>query len=185
VTSLIYLLFPLYKDLAAIHSLSTTLYIFYSSPYHQINKQPWDCSALLTPSRRRRSSLTRVSGNDVVVGGRANTDIPEAKSEEKQLKQALKDVDHAQDAEEKGAKKEHHAQSVNTSGPNSYLKISRLIDSRTRKPPRRWPRPNPPLRRLSTVCTASMTRWTQLMNRVRGRQGKGGTLCQRVRSIRE
>ena len=43
---------------------------------------------------------------------RVSTDCLEGKSEEKHLKQALKDVDSAQSNEEKGAKKEHHAQSV-------------------------------------------------------------------------
>lgn len=38
--------------------------------------------------------------------------VLEAKSEEKHLKQTLKDVEHATSAEEKGAKQEHHAQSV-------------------------------------------------------------------------
>jgi len=42
------------------------------------------------------------------------TDLSEGKSEEKHLKQALKDVESAQSNEEKGAKKEHHAQSVCT-----------------------------------------------------------------------
>jgi hypothetical protein len=46
-----------------------------------------------------------------------STDQSEGKSEEKHLKQALKDVDSAQSNEEKGAKKEHHAQSVCTN-PN-------------------------------------------------------------------
>lgn len=36
----------------------------------------------------------------------------EAKSEEKHLKQALKDVEHATSEEEKGAKREHHALGV-------------------------------------------------------------------------
>ena len=40
------------------------------------------------------------------------TQTIEAKSEEKHLKQALKDVEHAESAEDKGAKKEHHAQGV-------------------------------------------------------------------------
>jgi hypothetical protein len=47
------------------------------------------------------------------------TNCLEGKSEEKHLKQALKDVDSAQSNEEKGAKKEHHAQSVCTN-PNIY-----------------------------------------------------------------
>jgi hypothetical protein len=43
--------------------------------------------------------------------GLFGTDDP-VKKEEKHLKQALKDVEHAQSNEEKGAKKEHSAQSV-------------------------------------------------------------------------
>jgi hypothetical protein len=52
------------------------------------------------------------------------TDNPEGKSEEKHLKQALKDVESAQSHEEKGAKKEHHAQSVCT----SHVRIATVVD---------------------------------------------------------
>jgi hypothetical protein len=77
--------------------------------YH---KQQWDYSDHQTQQRRRRSSSTRV--RELTRRSNHSLTDPEAKSEEKHLKQALKDVEHAQSSEEKGAKKEHHAQSVST-----------------------------------------------------------------------
>jgi multidrug resistance efflux pump len=66
------------------------------------------------------------------------------------LKQSLKDVENAQSSEEKGAKREHHAQSVCAS---PVARVPLLTSSPTRRPPRSWPRLNMLSRRHSTVST--------------------------------
>ena len=71
--------------------------------------------------------------------------VSEAKSEEKHLKQSLKDVENAVSNEEKGAKREHHAQSVGPiphppSPANQCIML--MTFSLTRKLPVPWPKPS-------------------------------------------
>lgn len=94
-----------------------------------------------------------------VSGQPADSSTIEAKSEEKHLKQALKDVEHAESAEDKGLKKEHHAQGVSLPGllrwqSSPVYTMPDAVIRPTRRPPAPRQRLNTFSKRLSMVSAS-------------------------------